>query len=69
MTKLFSGKNFFLNTLEEYRREQIPLSVPLRLLHSHVIRFNEPYLMQQVFFEPYPLDLVEITDSGKCRGA
>ena len=62
-------KRFFLNTLEEYRREQIPLSVLLRLLRSHVIRFNEPYLMQQMFFEPYPLDLVEITDSGKGKGA
>ena len=62
-------KRGILNTLEEYRREQIPLSVPLRLLRAHVIRFNEHYLMQQVFFEPYPLDLVEITDSGKGRGA
>lgn len=61
-------KKFFLNTLEEYRREQIPLSVPLRLLRAHIIRFNEKYLMQQVFFDPYPLDLVEITDSGKGRG-
>jgi uncharacterized protein YbgA (DUF1722 family)/uncharacterized protein YbbK (DUF523 family) len=61
-------KRFFLNTLEEYRREQIPLSVPLQLLRAQVIRFNEQYLMQQVFFEPYPTDLVEITDSGKGRG-
>ncbi|MGA1825140.1 MAG: YbgA family protein [bacterium] len=62
-------RGLFLNTLEEYRREQIPLSVPLRLLRTHVLRFNEQYLMQQAFFEPYPLDLVEITDSGKGRGA
>ena len=61
-------KRYFLNLFEEYRREQIPLSVPLRLLHSQVIRFNEKYLMQQTFFEPYPMDLVEITDSGKGRG-
>ena len=62
-------KQYFLNTLEEYRREQIPLSVPLRLIQAQVVRFGEDYLQQQRFFEPYPPELVEITDSGKGRGA
>ncbi len=62
-------KQYFLNTLEEYRREQIPLSVPLRLIQAQIVRFKEDYLRQQRFFEPYPPELVEITDSGKGRGA
>lgn len=60
-------KRFFLNTLEEYRREQMPLSVPRHLMHAHAVRFGEEYLLQQVFFSPYPADLTEITDSGKGR--
>jgi uncharacterized protein YbgA (DUF1722 family)/uncharacterized protein YbbK (DUF523 family) len=60
-------KQFFLNSLEEYRREQVPLSVPLRLLRADIIRFETEYLSQQTFFEPYPVDLVEVTDSGKGR--
>lgn len=60
-------KKFFLNTLEEYRREQVPLSVPLSLLKSYIIRFNEDYLMQQTFFEPYPLQFLTVLDSGKGR--
>ncbi len=66
--RLSSGeKSFFLNTLEEYRDERVPLSVPLNLLKSWAIRFQDDYLMHQSFIEPYPEGLVEITDSGKGR--
>lgn len=60
-------KQFFLNTLEEYQREQVPLSVPVNILKSFIVRFQESYLEQQTFFDPYPEELVAITDSGKGR--
>ena len=60
-------KSFFLNNLEEYRDERIPLSVPLSILKSWAVRFENDYLMHQTFIEPYPEQLVEITDSGKGR--
>jgi len=60
-------KAFFLNSFEEYRREQVPLSVPLEILRSSIIRFEVDYLWRQTFFSPYPVDLVKITDSGKGR--
>jgi len=60
-------KRFFLDSLEEYRREQVPSSVPLSILHSHAVRFDENYLLQQTFFSPYPEDLMAVTDSGKGR--
>jgi uncharacterized protein YbgA (DUF1722 family)/uncharacterized protein YbbK (DUF523 family) len=66
--KLTSGeKRFFLNTLEEYRREQAPLSVPVSLIGSYIVRFGEDYLRQQTFFHPYPKELSELKDSGKGR--
>ncbi|MBN1780233.1 DUF523 and DUF1722 domain-containing protein [bacterium] len=58
---------FFLNTVEEYRDERIPLSAVLRLLRSYAIRFNTRYLLDQEFFMPFPESLIEITDSGKGR--
>jgi uncharacterized protein YbgA (DUF1722 family)/uncharacterized protein YbbK (DUF523 family) len=65
---LSSGeKSFFLNSIEEYRDERIPLSVPLNTLKSWAVRFEDSYLMEQAFVEPYPFELVEITDSGKGR--
>lgn len=60
-------KEFFLNSLEEYRREQVPLSVPIKLLRADIIRFEVGYLSQQTFFEPYPADLAHAKDSGKGR--
>ncbi len=60
-------KRFFLESLEKYRAGKIPLSVNLGILKSWIIRFEEDYLAQQNFFEPYPEGLVEITDSGKGR--
>lgn len=60
-------KAFFLDSLEKYRTKKAPLSVPLAILRSFIIRFKEDYLMQQTYFEPYPERLVEITDSGKGK--
>jgi uncharacterized protein YbgA (DUF1722 family)/uncharacterized protein YbbK (DUF523 family) len=60
-------KAFFLDSLERYRSGKVPLSVPLYILRSLIIRFKEDYLSQQTYFDPYPEGLVEITDSGKGR--
>jgi uncharacterized protein YbgA (DUF1722 family)/uncharacterized protein YbbK (DUF523 family) len=60
-------KTFFLNAIEEYRDERIPLSTLIKLLKSYALRFNQDYLLRQTFLNPFPLDLVQITDSGKGR--
>ena len=66
--QLSSGeRQHFLELLEKYRDGKLPLSSPLSVLKSWVIRFEHPYLLRQTFFEPYPEELVEITDSGKGR--
>ncbi len=60
-------KSYFLQIIDRYRSEKLPLSVCTELLKSWIMRFNEQYLEQQSFFSPYPEELVEITDSGKGR--
>jgi uncharacterized protein YbgA (DUF1722 family)/uncharacterized protein YbbK (DUF523 family) len=60
-------KDFFFASLERYRSGKIPLSAVLAIINAWIARFNVTYLAQQVFFEPYPQDLLEITDSGKGR--
>jgi uncharacterized protein YbgA (DUF1722 family)/uncharacterized protein YbbK (DUF523 family) len=60
-------KAHFLDLLERYRNGKVPLSGPVTLLRSFIVRFEEPYLLRQTFFEPFPEELVEITDSGKGR--
>jgi len=58
---------FFLDALEHYRNRQVPLSVPTSLMRSWILRFDVGYLDDQIYFEPYPQDLVEVLDSGKGR--
>jgi uncharacterized protein YbgA (DUF1722 family)/uncharacterized protein YbbK (DUF523 family) len=60
-------KSFFLDNLDDYRTGKVPLSAILSVIGSWIIRFNNDYLKEQTFFEPYPKDLVEISDSGKGR--
>ncbi len=54
-------KAFFLDSVEKYRNGIFPLFVCLNILKSWVIRFNNEYLMNQTFFEPYPEELIPIT--------
>ena len=61
-------KQHFLHVLEEFRHHRAPLSSPLGLLRSWVIRFESRYLEAQVLFEPFPEPLVDLQDSGKSPG-
>ena len=66
--ELITGeKTFFLDLLERFRQRKAPLSAPVSVMKSWVVKYNVEYLAQQSFFEPYPEQLVTITDSGKGR--
>jgi uncharacterized protein YbgA (DUF1722 family)/uncharacterized protein YbbK (DUF523 family) len=58
-------KAYFLDVLEQYSMKKIPFSLPIAVIYSWVIRFKEPYLNMQTIFKPYPLEILDVTDSGK----
>lgn len=58
-------KAYFIDTLENYHNQHIPQSTVMAILRAWAIRFNEEYLIQQTVFEPFPKELVQVTDSGK----
>jgi uncharacterized protein YbgA (DUF1722 family)/uncharacterized protein YbbK (DUF523 family) len=60
-------KAYFADCLEDYRALRVPMSVPVGVLRSWVVRFDQQYLRDQMLFEPYPQELVQVTDSGKGR--
>jgi uncharacterized protein YbgA (DUF1722 family)/uncharacterized protein YbbK (DUF523 family) len=60
-------KRYFLDTMSAYRAGRIPLSACTSILRAWIVRFDQEYLRTQVFFEPYPEGLIQITDSGKGR--
>ena len=53
--------------LERYRPGSLPLGAVIGVMKSWIIRFDVDYLQQQTFFDPYPEELLELSDSGKGR--
>ncbi|HET8647013.1 MAG TPA: DUF523 and DUF1722 domain-containing protein [Vicinamibacteria bacterium] len=44
--------------IEDYRQGLVPLIVPLTLVKHHVRRLGVSYLLQQVYLEPHPKELL-----------
>jgi len=60
-------KAYFLDLLEDFRNDMIPITAILVVLKAWTIKYEQKYLEQQTIFEPYPKELMEISDSGKGR--
>lgn len=58
-------KTFILDSINKHKAGKVPISVPSFLIKSYAIRFDVKYLLEQTFFNPYPEQLVDLTDSGK----
>ena len=52
-----SVKQEVLEIIDEYRRELIPLIVPITLISHYVGKYNQPYLKEQIYLTPHPLEL------------
>ncbi len=51
------GKQELLEVIEHYRRGLVPLIVPVTLISHYVHKYDQPYLKQQVYLTPHPLEL------------
>ena len=50
-------KQEMLSVIDGYHRRQIPLIVPITLLNHYVRKYQQPYLQQQVYLNPHPVEL------------
>ena len=50
-------KQELLEVIELYRKEYVPLIVPVTLFNHYVRKYNQPYLAQQVYLNPHPIAL------------
>jgi uncharacterized protein YbgA (DUF1722 family)/uncharacterized protein YbbK (DUF523 family) len=50
-------KQEMLDIIDHYRREQIPLIVPITLMKHYVRKYDEPYLKEQTYLIPHPAEL------------
>jgi uncharacterized protein YbgA (DUF1722 family)/uncharacterized protein YbbK (DUF523 family) len=51
-------KRELLDVIEDYRREQVPLVVPLTLLKHFVRKYPSEYVQDQVYLAPHPKELM-----------
>jgi uncharacterized protein YbgA (DUF1722 family)/uncharacterized protein YbbK (DUF523 family) len=61
-------KAFFLDELEKYHVGWIPLFVLQNLLNSWITRFDQEYLRNQSYFNPYPEELMNFDLRDAWRG-
>jgi len=55
---LTSGeKEELLETAEQYHQGLVPLIVPLTLLRHYTRKYEEPYLSQQYYLNPHPVEM------------
>ena len=50
-------KRELLEVFEQYRHEYVPLIVPITLINHYVRKYDQPYLKQQTYLNPHPLEL------------
>lgn len=51
-------KKELLSIIDQYHQSFVPLIVPLTLLKHYVRKFNEPYLIKQIYLNPHPSELM-----------
>jgi uncharacterized protein YbgA (DUF1722 family)/uncharacterized protein YbbK (DUF523 family) len=59
-------KKLFLDSLEQFRKGHIGLTIPISIMNSWITRFDEDYLKKQTYFNPYPDDLMEVENVNFC---
>jgi uncharacterized protein YbgA (DUF1722 family)/uncharacterized protein YbbK (DUF523 family) len=52
-------KQYFLNLLDEYRDERIPLRVPVHVLEKWAIKYKNACILEQTFIRPYPKEVMQ----------
>jgi uncharacterized protein YbgA (DUF1722 family)/uncharacterized protein YbbK (DUF523 family) len=50
-------KQELLEVIDHYKKGYIPLIVPITLFQHYVRKYDQPYLKQQVYLNPHPLEL------------
>jgi uncharacterized protein YbgA (DUF1722 family)/uncharacterized protein YbbK (DUF523 family) len=50
-------KQELLEVIGRYKGGHIPLIVPVTLLRHYVRKYNQPYLREQVYLDPHPVEL------------
>jgi uncharacterized protein YbgA (DUF1722 family) len=50
-------KQELLEVFDHYRQGHLPLIVPITLINHYVRKYEQPYLMEQYYLHPHPMEL------------
>jgi len=50
-------KQELLEIIDNYRQGHVPLVVPVTLINHYVRKYQQPYLQEQVYLRPHPVEL------------
>jgi uncharacterized protein YbgA (DUF1722 family) len=50
-------KQEVLEQIDLYRQGLLPLIVPMTLINHYVRKYDQPYLREQVYLSPHPIEL------------
>ena len=50
-------KQELLEVIDHYRLAHVPLIVPITLVNHYVRKYDQPYLKQQYYLHPHPVEL------------
>ena len=50
-------KQELLEIIQQYRSGHVPVIVPITLMNHYVRKYKQPYLTQQTYLNPHPIDL------------
>jgi uncharacterized protein YbgA (DUF1722 family) len=53
-----SSDKITLHPIPSKAKGYVPLIVPITLMNHYVRKYREPYLKQQYYFNPYPVELM-----------
>ena len=51
-------KKDILDSIEDYRKELVPLIVPITLIRHYVKKYDVTYLKDQLYLSPHPKELM-----------
>ena len=60
-------KAFMLDSFMDYREGRIHLAVSNSVIKAWIIRFEDEYLGDQTFFQPFPSDILDLDITDNCR--
>jgi len=50
-------KQELLEIIDEYHQGYVPLIVPITLMNHYVRKYDQPYLKNQFYLHPHPIEL------------